>query len=60
MSLLTTTQTNITQDVINFVPRGTSFQSVIQFAPSARNEPLMGNTMTNGSGSVSPGNGSNG
>ncbi len=55
-----TTQTNITQDVINYVPRGTSFQSVIQFAPSARNEPLMGNTTTNGSGSVSPGNGSNG
>jgi len=55
-----TTLTNVTQDVINFVPRGTSFQSVIQFAPSARNEPLMGNTTTNGSGSVSPGNGSNG
>ncbi len=55
-----TTLTNVTQDVINFVPRGTSFQSVIQFAPSARNEPLMGNTTTNGTGSVSPGNGSNG
>jgi Carboxypeptidase regulatory-like domain len=55
-----TTLTNVTQDVLNYVPRGTSFQSVIQFAPSARNEPLMGNTMTNGSGSVSPGNGSNG
>jgi len=55
-----TTLTNVTQDVIDFVPRGTSFQSVIQFAPSARNEPLMGNTTTNGSGSVSPGNGSNG
>jgi hypothetical protein len=55
-----TTLTNVTQDVINYVPRGTSFQSVIQFAPSARNEPLMGNTTTNGSGSVSPGNGSNG
>ena len=55
-----TTLTNVTNDVINYVPRGTSFQSVIQFAPSARNEPLMGNTTTNGSGSVSPGNGSNG
>lgn len=55
-----TSQTNLTQDVINYVPRGTSFQSVIQFAPAARNEPLMGNTTTNGSGSVSPGNGSNG
>jgi len=57
----TTTQTNVTQDVINYVPRGTSFQSVIQFAPAARNEPLMGNaSMSNGTGSVSPGNGSNG
>lgn len=55
-----TTQTNITQGVIDYVPRGRSYQSVIQFAPSARNEPLMGNTSTNGSGSVSPGNGSNG
>jgi hypothetical protein len=55
-----TTLTNVTQDVLSYVPRGTSFQSVIQFAPSARNEPLMGNTTTNGSGSVSPGNGSNG
>ena len=55
-----TTQTNVTQDVIQYVPRGVSFQSVIQFAPAASNEPLMGNTTTNGSGSVSPGNGSNG
>jgi hypothetical protein len=55
-----TTQDNITQDIANFVPRGTSFQSVIQFAPAASNEPLMGNTMTNGTGSTSPGNGSNG
>ncbi len=55
-----TTQSNITQDVIDNVPHGRSFQSVIQFAPSASNEPLMGNTSTNGSGSVSPGNGSNG
>ena len=57
----TTTQTNITQDVIQDVPHGRSYQSVIQFAPSARNEPLMGSTtMANGSGSTSPGNGSNG
>ena len=55
-----TTQTNLTSDVLNYVPRGNSYQSVIQFAPSARNEPLMGNNTTNGSGSVSPGNGSNG
>jgi hypothetical protein len=56
-----TTQTNITQDVVNEVPHGRSFQSVIQFAPSARNEPLMGsNRASNGTGGVSPGNGSNG
>ena len=55
-----TTLTNVTADELAYVPRGTSFQSVIQFAPSARNEPLMGNITTNGSGSVSPGNGSNG
>ncbi|GAA3765625.1 outer membrane beta-barrel protein [Terriglobus aquaticus] len=55
-----TTQTVVGADVIQYVPRGTTFQSVIQFAPAARNEPLMGNTTTNGSGSVSPGNGSNG
>jgi hypothetical protein len=56
-----TTLTNVTQDVINYVPRGVSYQSVIQFAPSARNEPLMGNnTLSNGTGGSSPGNGSNG
>jgi Carboxypeptidase regulatory-like domain/TonB dependent receptor len=56
-----TTQTNITQDVIQQVPHGRSYQSVIQFAPSARNEPLMGSTRSsNGTGGVSPGNGSNG
>jgi len=56
-----TTQTNITQDVVQDVPHGRSFQSVIQFAPSARNEPLEGsNVASNGTGGVSPGNGSNG
>src|SRR5271168_547216 len=57
-----TTQTNITQDVVNYVPHGTSFQSVIQFAPDASNEPLMGNTggtgapgSNQGSGGTSPG-----
>ncbi len=56
-----TTQTNITSDVIQDVPHGRSFQSVIQFAPSASNEPLMGsNRASNGTGGVSPGNGSNG
>src|SRR5260370_26387859 len=40
----TTTQnlTNVTNDVIANVPHGLSFQSVIQFAPMARNEPLAG------------------
>jgi hypothetical protein len=55
------TQTNVTSDVIDFIPHGRSFQSVIQFAPAARNEPLMGNTtISNGTGSIAPGNGSNG
>ncbi len=55
------TQTNVTEDVIANIPHGRSFQSVIQFAPAARNEPLMGNTgISNGSGSIAPGNGSNG
>jgi carboxypeptidase family protein len=55
------TQTNITQDVVQDVPHGRSFQSVIQFAPSARNEPLEGSTaMGNGTGGNAPGSTSNG
>src|ERR1700693_2176616 len=55
------TTTNVTEDVINNIPHGTSFQSVIQFAPAARNEPLMGNTMmSNGNGNSPPGGASNG
>lgn len=57
----TTTLTNIPKQSLENLPHGTSFQSVIQFAPSARQEPLMGNSaMGNGSGGTSPGNGSNG
>jgi hypothetical protein len=57
----TTTTTTIPENVIQEVPHGTSFQSVIQFSPGARQEPLMGNTATgNGTGGTSPGNGSNG
>jgi len=57
----TTTLTNIPEEELANVPHGTSFQSVIQFAPMARNEPLMGNsTSSNGTGGTSPGNGSNG
>ena len=56
-----TTLTNIPQDVLSNVPHGTSFQSVIQFAPAARNEPLEGsNSMSSGTGSASPGSSSNG
>ncbi len=58
-----TIQTNITADVIDDVPHGRSFQSVIQFAPAARNEPLAGSNPYNagtGTGGTSPGNGSNG
>src|SRR5215472_10647750 len=40
------TMTNITDDIINYVPHGESYQSIIQFAPSARNEPLMGGVGT--------------
>jgi hypothetical protein len=58
----TTTLTNIPEEELNNLPHGTSFQSVIQFAPSARNEPLMGGVGVggNGSGGTSPGNGGNG
>jgi hypothetical protein len=35
-------QTNVTQDILASVPAGRSFQSVIQFAPGARAEPLQG------------------
>jgi Carboxypeptidase regulatory-like domain len=57
----TTTLTNIPEETLQNIPHGTSFQSVIQFAPAARNEPLEGSSMlSNGSGSSSPGNGSNG
>src|SRR6202011_4966415 len=48
---VTTTQnlTNVTEDVLQQVPHGYSFQSVIQFAPMARNEPLAGYSV-NGTG----------
>ncbi|MGA2673663.1 MAG: carboxypeptidase regulatory-like domain-containing protein [Terracidiphilus sp.] len=57
----TTTLTNIPEEELQNVPHGTSFQSVIEFAPSARAEPLAGGALFgNGSGSTSPGNGGNG
>ena len=57
------TMTNVTEDVIKLIPHGESFQSVIQFAPSARNEPLMGGNSYNnfaGTGGCSPTGCSNG
>lgn len=57
----TTTLTNIPEETLQNIPHGTSFQSVIQFAPAARNEPLAGGAaFGNGGGSTSPGNGGNG
>lgn len=58
-----TTNMNITEDVIRNMPHGLSFQSMIQFAPSARNEPLEGMSqfsIGNGNGATSPGSGSSG
>ena len=56
--------TDITNDTLANVPHGLSFQSVIQFAPMARNEPLEGmttNGMGNGgTGGAMPGSSGNG
>lgn len=58
--------TNINPDVISDIPHGYSFQSVIQFAPAARNEPLAGATSNTsggtlgGSGGSLPGSSGNG
>src|SRR5512146_4673 len=38
----TKTQTNITEAQLQATPQGRSFQSIVQFAPGARNEPLQG------------------
>jgi hypothetical protein len=60
------TLTNVTSDVIQDVPHGYSFQSVIQFAPGARNEPLGGGMVGpnaaggTGTGGQSAGSGTNG
>ena len=60
----TTTQnlTNVTNDVISNVPHGITFQSVIQFAPMARGEPLAGGSAgaTGGVGGSLPGSSGNG
>jgi hypothetical protein len=39
----TTNQTNLSSETLNDTPHGYSFQSVIQYAPMARQEPLAGN-----------------
>jgi hypothetical protein len=58
--------TNITEDVIQDIPHGYSFQSAIQFAPGARNEPLAGGMVGpnaaggTGTGGQSAGSGTNG
>jgi hypothetical protein len=63
------TLTNITAEVIHDIPHGYSFQSAIQFAPGARNEPLAGGmvgpnaaggTTGTGTGGQSAGSGTNG
>ena len=45
-----TNQTNLTNQVLTDTPHGYSFQSVIQYAPMARNEPLAGGSATMGAG----------
>src|SRR5579864_1774784 len=53
-----TNQTNLTSDTLLETPHGYSFQSVIQFAPMARAEPLGG--ATGGTGGALPGSAGNG
>jgi hypothetical protein len=62
----TTTEnmTNIPQEELQNSPHGITFQSVIQFSPMARNEPLAGMTIngqgSGGSGGSMPGSSGNG
>jgi len=53
-----TNQTNLTHDTLTDTPHGYSFQSVIQFAPMARAEPLAG--AMGGTGGALPGSTGNG
>ena len=41
-------QSNVTEDVIQGIPKGRSYQSLITFAPGARLEPLQDNSMGTG------------
>lgn len=58
------TMTNVTEDLIKDIPHGNSYQSMIQFSPMARNEPLAGETVngevSGGSGGSMPGSSGNG
>jgi len=58
----TTNQTNLTSETLNDTPHGYSFQSVIQFAPMARSEPLAGGSAgaTGNAGGSLPGSAGNG
>ena len=42
------TQTTITKEEIDYAPRGRSFETVLAFAPGARNEPLQGGFQVDG------------
>ncbi len=57
-----TSQTNVNEDMIANAPHGLSFQSMIQFAPMARNEPLAGSQLIVGGtgGGALPGSSGNG
>jgi hypothetical protein len=58
-----TSQTNITSNEITEAPHGMTFQSMIQYAPMARNEPLAGGSAglgTSGAGGMIPGSSGNG
>jgi len=57
-----TNQTNVTADIIDNTPHGLSFQSMIQYAPMARNEPLAGSQLIAGGsgGGALPGSSGNG
>jgi hypothetical protein len=58
-----TNLTNLTSETLANAPHGYSFQSVIQFAPMARNEPLAGGSAgagTAGAGGLLPGSSGNG
>ena len=63
----TTTTTNLTSvgsEALQLLPTGTTYQSVIQFAPMARNEPLAGLSVrgqgSGGTGGSMPGSSGNG